>query len=108
VSVLASAARMIAARGATMTLAREGEATTITLKGKRVPGTTVSVGNSAEQQQFKVKIGVAELAASAWSVKAPNSGTDSITVDGVPRTILNVEPLKEGATTGLYLLEVVG
>lgn len=107
-SVLASAARMIATRGDSMTLAREGEGTAIALKGKRIPGTTVSVGNSAEQQQFRVKIGVVELAASAWAVKVPSSSTDSLTVDGVERAIMDVRPLKEGAITGLYELEVVG
>ena len=58
-SVHETAARFVAERGDTMMLAREGEATAITLKGKRVPGTTVPVGNSAEQQQFRVKISVA-------------------------------------------------
>ena len=107
-SVHETAARFISERGDTMTLAREGEATTITLKGKRIPGSTVAVGGSAEQQQFRVKIGTAELLASAWSVKVPNSGTDAITVDGIPRTILDVRPLNDAGVTALYELEVAG
>lgn len=102
------AARFVATRGDDMTLRREGVGTTITLKGKRIPGTTVAVGNSAEQQQFRVKIGVAELAASAWAVKVPNAGTDSLTVDGVERAILDVRPLNDAGVTALYELEVVG
>jgi len=108
VSVHKTAARFIAKRGSSMTLAREGEGTTITLKGKRVPGTTVPVGNSAEQQSFRVKIGVAELAASAWSVKVPSSSTDSLTVDGVARAVVDVRPLADGGVTGAYELEVIG
>lgn len=102
------AARFVAGRGDTMTLRREGEGTTIALKGKRIPGTTVAVGNSAEQQQFRVKIGVAELTASAWAVKVPSAGTDSITVDGVERAILDVRPLNNAGVTALYELDVVG
>lgn len=108
VSVHETAARFVAERGDTMTLAREGEATAITLKGKRVPGTTVPVGNSAEQQQFRVKISVAELAASAWAVKVPSSSTDTITVDGVPRMILDSRPLGDAGRVALYELEVAG
>jgi len=100
--------QVLSKHGETMTLAREGEGTTITLKGKRIPGTAVAVGNSAEQQSFRVKIGVDELAASAWAVKVPSSSTDSLTVDSIPRTILDVRPLKEGAITCLYELEVAG
>lgn len=103
-----TAARFIAERGESMTLAREGEGTTITLKGKRVPGTTVAIGNTAEQQSFRVKIGVAELAASAWSVKAPSSSGDTITVGGVPRAIMDVRPIGDGGVTAIYELEVVG
>lgn len=103
-----TAARFVSERGESMTLAREGEATTISLKGKRVPGTTVAVGNSAEQQSFRVKIGTAELTASAWAVKLPSSSTDTITVGGIPRAILDVRPIGDGGTTALYELEVVG
>lgn len=107
-SILETTARFISQRGESMTLAREGEGTTITLKGKRVPGTTVSVGNSAEQQSFRVKIGTAELLASAWSVKVPSSSTDSLTVDSVPRAVVDVRPLADGGVTGAYELEVIG
>lgn len=106
-SILETAARMIAAHGEDMTLARAGE-TSITLKGKRVPGTTESIGNSAEQQRFRVKIGTAELAASAWATKAPSSSTDTLTVGGRVRSVLDVRPLADAGTVALYELEVAG
>lgn len=107
-SLFSLTADIVAAHGESMTLARQGEGTTIALKGKRVPGTTVTVGNSAEQQSFRVKIGTAELAASAWAVKVPNSGTDSLTVDGRERTVMDVRPIGDGGTVALYELDVVG
>lgn len=103
-----NAARMIAAHGETMTLSREGEATTITLKGKRIPGSTDDVGGSAEQQRFRVKIAPTELLASAWATKVPNSGTDTLTVGGRARTVVDVRPLGDGDTVALYELELVG
>lgn len=106
-SLFETAARFVAERGETMTLARAAEGTTIALKGKRVPGSTVETGGSAAQQQFRVKIGVAELAASAWSVKVPAS-TDTITIGSIVRTILDVRPIGDGGTTALYELDVVG
>lgn len=108
-SLAASAARMLArSADTTMVLAREGELTTITLKGRRIGGTTEAVGNSATEQRFRVKIGTAELLASAWATKVPSANTDTITVDGVPRTVVDVRPIKDGATTALYELEVAG
>jgi hypothetical protein len=68
----------------------------------------VATGNSASPQQFRVKIAPTELLASAWTVKVPNAGTDSLTVDGVPRAVLDVRPLLEGETVALYELEVAG
>lgn len=106
-SLFETAARFVAEHGETMTLARATEGTTITLKGKRIPGTTAEVGGSAVHQSFRVKIGVAELAASAWSVKAPARG-DTITVASVPRTIEDARPLGDGGVTALWELEVVG
>lgn len=103
-----NAARIIAAHGETMTLAREGEATTISLKGKRIPGTTEDVGGSAEQQRFRVKIAPTELLASAWTSKVPSSSTDTLTVGGRARTIVDWRPLGDGDTVALYELEVVG
>lgn len=102
-----TAARFVAQHGESMVLARTSEASTVTLKGKRIPGTTVEVGGSAVQQSFRVKVGVAELAASAWSVKEPKRG-DTITVAGVPRAIEDARPLGDGGVTGLWELEVVG
>lgn len=107
-SLFDTAARFVAARGENMTLARVGEATTISLKGKRIAGTTDDVGGSAEQQRFRVKIGTAELQASAWATKVPSSGTDTLTVGGRVRTVVDVRPLGDGDTVGLYELEVVG
>lgn len=106
-SVHATAARFVAQRGESMTLSRAGH-TAITLKGKRIPGTTEQVGGSANQQRFRVKIGVAELNASAWASKVPSAFGDTLTVDGRPRTIDDVRPLGDGGVVALYELEVVG
>lgn len=107
-SLVANAARMISQRGETMTLRREGEATTISLKGKRVVGTTEEAGNSAEVQRFRIKIGYSELDASAWATKVPSANTDSITVGGRERTVLDVRPLNDGGSKSIYELEVEG
>ncbi|MFN4017610.1 MAG: hypothetical protein ACK4JB_19880 [Reyranella sp.] len=101
-------ADIIAAHGETMTLSREGEATTISLKGKRIPGSTEETGGSAEHQRFRVKIAPTELLASAWATKVPSSSTDTLTVGGRPRTVVDVRPLGDGDTVALYELEVVG
>jgi hypothetical protein len=103
-----NAARIIAAHGETMTLARESEASTITLKGKRIPGTTDDVGGSAEQQRFRVKIAPTELLASAWASKVPSSAGDTLTVGGRVRTVVDVRPLGDGDVVALYELEVLG
>lgn len=107
-SLFDTAARFVAARGESMTLARVGEGTTISLKGKRIPGATDDVGGSAEQQRFRVKIGTAELLASAWATKVPSSSTDTLTVGGRVRTVVDCKPLGDGERVGLYELEVVG
>ena len=108
VSAVETAVRFIQARGETMTLSREGEATTITLKGKRIPGSTDDVGGSAEQQRFRVKIAPTELLASAWASKVPSSGTDTLFVGGRPRTVVDCKPLGDGDVVALYELEVFG
>ena len=89
--------------GETMTLKREGEASTVTLRGKRVLGTVADIGGSAAQQEFRVKIGTTALAASPWASKAPVR-TDSIIIDGRERSILDVRPLGEAGTVALYEL----
>lgn len=108
-TLAAVAARMLARTGdTTATLARESEGTTVTLKARRIGGTVETIGGgTSAQQNFRVKIGRAELAASAWSVKAPARG-DTLTIDGIARTVLDARPIKEGATVGLYELEVAG
>ena len=107
-SILETTARFISQRGESMTLAREGEGTTISLKGKRIPGTTEAIGNTAEQQRFRVKIGKVELLASAWATKIPSAATDTITVGGLVRAVMDVRPLNDGGVTVLYDLEVAG
>lgn len=91
-----------------MTLSRVGEATTISLKGKRIPGSTDDVGGSAEQQRFRVKIAPTELLASAWATKVPSSSTDTLTVGGRVRNVVDWKPLGDGDVVALYELEVVG
>lgn len=110
-SLVANASRMIARKGETMTLTRASEGTTISLKGKRIGGSLDDVGN-ADQQTFRVKIGTVELLASAWASKVPTAGGsgagDTITVGGRVRNILDVRPIREGETVGLYELAVAG
>jgi len=103
------AAAVIAAHGETMILSREGEATTITLKGKRIPGSTDDVGGSAEHQRFRVKIAPTELLASAWATKGPVMGAaDTLTIGGRARTVVDWKPLGDGDVVALYELEVIG
>ena len=98
----------MADHGEDATLARELEGTTITLKAKRLGGNTERVGGgTAEQQVFRVKIGTAELTASAWSVKAPKRG-DKITIGGWTRSVRDARPISDGSTVVLYELEVAG
>ena len=102
------AAAVIQDHGETMTLSRQGEATTIALKGKRIPGTSEEAGGSAEHQRFRVKIAPTELLASAWATKVPSSSTDTLTIGGRVRAVVDVRPLGDGDTVALYELEVVG
>lgn len=103
-----NAARLIRLHGEIMILSREGEATTITLKGKRIPGSTDDVGGSAQQQRFRVKIAPTELLASAWASKVPTSSTDTLIIGGRPRTVVDCKPLGDVDTVAIYELEVVG
>ena len=105
--VVRNAARLIALHGETMVLKRASEATAVVLKGKRLVGSTVDVGGSAVQQEFRVKIGTSELSSSAWTSKAPGRH-DSIIVDGRERSILDVRPLGDAGTVALYELLVAG
>ena len=105
--VVRNAARLVALHGETMVLKRASEATTVTLKGKRLVGSTVDVGGSAVQQEFRVKIGTSELSSSAWTSKAPVRH-DSIVIDGRERSILDVRPLGDAGTVALYELLVAG
>lgn len=102
------AAAIIAEHGETMVLARASEASTVTLKGKRIPGAADPVGGSAEQQRLRVKIAPTELLASAWTSKVPSAAGDTLTVAGRPRTVVDVSTLGDGDEVALYELEVVG
>ncbi len=105
--IFRNVARLIALHGETMVLKRVSEATTVILKGKRLVGSTVDVGGSAVQQEFRVKIGTLELSSSAWTSKAP-ARHDSIVIDGRERSILDVRPLGDAGTVALYELLVAG
>jgi len=107
-SLSLNAAYLIARYGETMTLRREGEGATISLKGKRIGGGLVDGANSATQEQLRVRIAPTEIAASAWSSKIPSAATDSITIGGRERTVLDVRPLMEGEAVAMYELEVAG
>lgn len=101
------AAAIISEHGETMTLARGAEATTISLKGKRIGGTTEEAGGSSARQRFRIKIAPTELLASAWTSKAP-ARKDTIVVNGRTRMVEDARPISDGATVCLYELEVVG
>jgi len=107
VDVVRNAARLIALHGEPMVLKRASEGTTVVLKGKRLVGSMVDIGGSAVQQEFRVKIGTTELAASPWASKAP-ARHDSIVIDGRERSILDVRPLGDAGTVALYELLVAG
>lgn len=92
--------------GEPMVLAREGEAS-LPLRGKRLVGTVDEVGGSAAHQSFRVKIGVVELQASGWSTKTPQRG-DTIAVAGIPRSIVDAQPVVVADVVLMWLLEVVG
>jgi len=106
VTLAETVAAVLAEHGETMTLARASH-TSIAVMGKRLIGTTEETGGSAEQQRFRVKIGTAELDASAWASKVPTT-TDTLTVGGRVRAIVDVRPLGDGGAVALYELEVMG
>ncbi len=101
--------RVLAERGESMVLARDGEGTTITLQAKRIliRENVESIGNTAEQQRFRVKIGTVELAASAWASKEPRRG-DTLTVDSRVREVADVRPVSDSGAVAYYDIEVVG
>lgn len=105
-SLSITVADLIARFGQTMTLKRAGE-TDLSLKGKRIGGTTDDVGGSAAQQVLRVKIGTSELLASNWATKEPKR-KDTLVFDGRERTVLDVRPLRDGETVALYELDVAG
>lgn len=78
------------------------------VKGVRIGGALVDAGNTATQQEFRVKIGVAELNGSTWAIKVPSAATDHIIVDDVRRRILDVQPQHDGETICSYDLLVAG
>lgn len=107
-SLVDTASRFIQVYGDTATLSRDGEGTTISLKARRLGGALEAIGGGTTAQQvFRVKIGTDELLTSAWSTKAPKRG-DVLTIDGRARTVRDARPIKDGATVGLYELEVAG
>lgn len=93
--------------GETATLSREGEGTTITLKAKRLASSEDDTGGSAAQSAFKVKIGTAALAASAWSAKLPKR-TDKLAIGGRTRSVLDVDTKVDGDITVMHVLAVSG
>lgn len=98
---------LIAGHGMPSTLARAGEATTIALYAKRYGSIEADTGNTAAQQEFKVRIGTAALAASAWADKAPRR-FDTLAVDGKPRKVLNVDTREDAGFAVMHILTVVG
>jgi len=106
-SPAAAASRIIDQHGESMTLQRDGH-TDLAVKGKRLAGgSTVPIGGTARQQEFEVKLSTTQLQASAWASKAP-AMTDSIVIASRARTILDVQPLKDGDDVAAYVLTVAG
>lgn len=107
-TLLQSAQRMLSRAATVATLARDSEVSTITLKARRIGGSIDELaGGTAAQQSFRVKISAGEIAASAWTTKAPKRG-DVLTIDGRARSVLDVRPINDAATVALYELEVAG
>ncbi len=105
-------AAVIQEHGETMTLARDGETTTISLKGKRIAGGALDRLGNGDQQSFRILISSTELLASTWASKVPTSGgdgpADTLIVDGRARNVLDVRPRGDGDVVALYELEVAG
>ena len=106
-SVVATAASIIARYGKTMTLIRPGE-TDLSLKGKRLAGSITEAGGTSRQQEFQVLISTTELLASDWANKAPSADTDQIMVDGKLCALLDAQPRSEGNIVAMYDLTVAG
>lgn len=107
-SPAAAASRIIDRHGESMTLQRDGH-TALAVKGKRLAGgSIVPTGNTATQQEFAVKLSTTQLQASSWVSKVPSASTDSIVIAGRTRTILDVQPLKDGDDVAAYVLTVAG
>lgn len=98
---------LIAGHGMPATLARAGEATTIALSAKRYGSVEADTGNSAAQQEFKVRIGTAALAASDWADKTPKR-FDTLAFDGKARKVLNVDTREDSGVTVMHILTVAG
>ena len=105
-SVFETAARFISEHGETMVLSRSGHID-IPLKGKRYGNSLEDLGNSSQQQVFRIRIGTDELVASPWAIRAPKRG-DKLIVDGRVRAVRDAFPLKDGDIVALYELEVAG
>ena len=104
----AAASRIIDQHSETMTLKREGH-TDLAVKGKRLAGGSIApIGGTAAQQDFDVKLSTTQLLASSWVSKVPSASTDSIVIDGRVRTILDVQPLRDGDVVAAYVLAVAG
>jgi len=105
--LIAAVSRIIDLHGETMTLHRDGH-TSLDVRGKRLAGgSAVPTGNTATQQEFDVKLSTTQLLASSWTNKAPAS-TDSIVIANRTRTILDVQPLRDGEVVVAYVLTVAG
>lgn len=106
--LIAAAARIIDEHAESMTLQRDGH-TPLAVKGKRLAGgSVVPIGGTATQQDFDVKLSTTQLLASSWVSKVPSAATDSIVIAGRTRTILDVQPLKDGDDVAAYVLSVAG
>lgn len=104
----AAASRIIDQHGETMTLQRAGH-TDLVVKAKRLAGgSVVPIGGTAAQQDFDVKLSTTQLLASSWVSKVPSASTDTLTIDGRARAILDVQPLKDGDVVAAYVLAVAG
>lgn len=95
------------AHGEAAVLSRTGEGTTITLKAKRMAGSEDDMGGSSAQSSFKVRIGTAALAASAWADKFPKRA-DSLVIGGRTRIVRDADPKVDGGVTVMHVLALSG
>lgn len=107
-SYITPAMRIVLRNGEDMVLRRGGEVSTIAIKGKRIQGSVEFTGNSAMQQQFRVKITPVEIQASGWASRFPKP-SDTLQIDGRWRALLDVRPLSGvRGRLELYELTVAG